>query len=299
MQIAELKAQLQSKKLLPFYLFTGNRAVMQRALDQLPKYQVYSSVEQALPHLASKSLFGGYNVAVVVNDAAVLQMAADAIVRVVRAGTLVLVCDTLDARTKLAKSAFPYLVEFEDPTDDSLVRYVRQQLNVSQNIAYSVLFVCNKDLNQIEHLCHMLKYLDKVETSHVYAFSSVVVSENAIFSLLDALMKKDAESAWMIYTRLVSKKADHMAWLLMLYTRFRALLLVSAYAHLLPQEISGKTGLSYYMISQLLNFVNTFSSEQLKQILYRAQKSEVEVKTSVKTPEMALDNLILFILQVS
>lgn len=111
-----------------------------------------------------------------------------------------------------------------------------------------------------------------------------------IFQLIDAVGKKNEGKALSILLKLLSQGEDPLAILGMLNYQFKNLLIIkSLIKRDLPEkEIVQKTGLHPFVVKKTINQASYFREEELKEIYKRLLDIDLQIKTGVIAPQLAL-----------
>ena len=287
----ELKQDIEANQLKPLYILVGSSGMTARVLRQLGPVQRYTTAAAAIARLSAAALFSRPNVAVVVRDADVLAVAAQRLVRAVRAGTLILVYDKLDERTTLATTGAPYRVILDDPEDGAVAAYVAKQTGIAVHTAVQWVQQYGSDLMMWEKICRQLAQSPVCDPRY---FIADLTMQDLILAVSNAVLGRDSASMWGLYAQLSS--TDSFALLTILYTNFRNLLVMAEYVSMSSaRDISEKTGLPWYAVSRLLPHAALYSIPQLGAIVRKIQQADVLIKSGQQDATVLLDELLLYL----
>lgn len=148
--------------------------------------------------------------------------------------------------------------------------------------------------NEIKKLTSY-KYKEKVINSEdVLKLVRANVDTN-IFSLTDALAKKDLKTAQKILKNIIDSGEEIYGVLSMIAFQFRNLILIKlAEAEKIPQQkLLAETKMNPYVHKKTSQQVRNFTLEKLKYIYHLIFETDLSIKTGEKEPELALDLLIV------
>uniref|UniRef100_A0A7C4R3B2 DNA polymerase III subunit delta n=1 Tax=candidate division CPR3 bacterium TaxID=2268181 RepID=A0A7C4R3B2_UNCC3 len=119
--------------------------------------------------------------------------------------------------------------------------------------------------------------------------------DTGIFSLTDALAKKDIKNSKKILKNIIDSGEDIYGVLGMIAFQFRNLVLIKiAEKENIPQaKILNDTKMNPYVYKKVSQQLRNFSFERLREIYHLIFEADLAIKTGGKEPELALDLLIV------
>ena len=119
--------------------------------------------------------------------------------------------------------------------------------------------------------------------------------DTGIFSLTDALAKKDTKTAQKILKNIIDSGEEIYGVLSMIAFQFRNLIYIKiAEAERVPtQVLLSETKMNPYVHKKTVPQVRNFTLERLREIFHLIFETDLAIKTGEKEPELALDLLIV------
>lgn len=218
---------------------------------------------------------------------------------------VIIVEQTCDKRTKLYKSIkkvgviseFPHLGEgelvkyiarnlgkYDKKIDSKTARYLIEHVGVQLTILH----------NEIEKLANYIGQESVVTISDIEQICPKSV-ENKIFELVDCMGTKKRARALKLYHDLLSSKEPANKVLFMLTRQFR----LNYKAKLLDGEglsansIATRLKLQTFVAKKCLNQSKGFSLSVLEDALLACMQTEIDIRTGVFSPELAVEQLII------
>jgi len=148
--------------------------------------------------------------------------------------------------------------------------------------------------NEIKKLTSYKHKEKKINSEDVIKLVRANVDTN-IFSLTDALAKKDIKTAQQILKNIIDSGEEIYGILSMIAFQFRNLILVKiAESERIPQQkLLADTRMNPYVHKKTSQQVRNFSLEKLKSIYHLIFETDLAIKTGEKEPELALDLLVV------
>ena len=173
MTVAEVKAQIQSGNLSKFYIFAGQEWAVQRIyIDMIAKVSGKSlkyidSITDVYSTLRNRSFIKQSYVYIARDDKEFMQneKLQEQIEQVLNDNMFILLCTTLDKRTKFYKAYKNSIVEFESLKSDILKKYIKKEIDLSDANCEKLMEVCGFDYGKILLEINKIKnYVNYLET---------------------------------------------------------------------------------------------------------------------------------------
>lgn len=299
MNFQELKAELEEGIVRPIYILTGEeRAVLFQYVNKICENPKRSGTLKAIiPQLNSNNLFSGKSTYLIEDDKEASEMNFVDILRITKGNTIILVYRDIDKRKKLFKTGADEIVTFERFAPEQLVWYVQKQLDVSDALASVIAAYCGCDVARIDNEVDKLIRSGQDITQELISELIHPPVEDRVFEMVDYACKREAQTVFFLYRDLLELGTSPVQIIGLLYSKFKQLFLVQTHKNLNNRELSGKTGLTFFQINSTRPLIGSFSSEQILYILSRIQKAEVNVKTGYMNQHLALDALLVEIVE--
>ena len=197
------------------------------------------------------------------------------------------------------------VVDCSKLSEDVIDRFVLNELKqTSTNITKSAL----KTLNEYcaYDLTKIVKELSKLVN---FVFDKKLIEENdvkllvqktlefQIYELTENLAKKNNDKVFEILTALKTKKDSYKSLVSLIYNHFRRLFYVAT-SSVSKSELSTMLGVKEYAVTIAYKQSKLFTKIQLKNILQIMEQLDFELKTSVISADLAVDYLVLKILNI-
>ncbi|MDF1616573.1 DNA polymerase III subunit delta [Petrocella sp. FN5] len=218
---------------------------------------------------------------------------------------VILIEQTIDKRTKLYKSIHKngYICEFPLLGESELIRYIAKTLNpygkkIEQKEARYLIHYVGDQLtvlhNEINKLIHYIGDSEVVTHEAIEAICQKSV-ESKIFELVDCMGTKKRARALKLYHDLLSAKEPSNRILFMLTRQFRMvykckLLLGEG---LDSNDIGKKLKIQSFVARKCLEQGKTFSLTALEEALKKCLECEIDIRTGVFMPDLAVEQLII------
>jgi len=120
-----------------------------------------------------------------------------------------------------------------------------------------------------------------------------------IFQLVDAVGERNAKKTITTLLKLLDQGEDPLSILGMLGYQFKNLLIVKSLVKrdLSEKEIIQKTGLHPFVVKKTINQASYFAEEELKEIYKNLLNIDLEIKTGVVSPQLALQIFLISLSQ--
>lgn len=301
MEFKQLKKELDSGKVRPFYIFTGEeKEVLRKYIKRIsPDVQTAQSLASIAGKLSSRGLFARKQTFVIHNDKEAVKVELSTLLKLIGNNTVILVYDSIDGRIKFFKEAKDYITEFKKFTEAQLAATVKRLLgtDVEPKISLMLSLYCGNDVARLELECHKLRSLGLPITEQLVDELVIPPVEDEIFKMTESIAKKDAVMAWCLYDNLRQLKESPIKMISILYTKFREIFLVQSMLDRENTEVCSKTGLVFWQVNKARELANRFSLTELLRHLKSIQKAEVDIKTGRIEDIVAWESLLLSILK--
>lgn len=195
-----------------------------------------------------------------------------------------------------------YEKAFTVPGGNELTRWVQQRVSqeggeIGSRTAQMLCAYCENDLYQLhQEIRKLVAYTNgqrPITEADIELLTPQAHQAN-IFHMVDALGRRDGQSASRIYHQLLAMGSHPLALLGMIARQFRLMIQVKELSPRLgtSQAIARELKQSPYPISKILAQSANYSMEQLQTIYHKLLETDVDIKTGRIEPVLALDMLI-------
>ena len=204
---------------------------------------------------------------------------------------------------KLAKqSEHGYVKRFARPDEKSLPRWIRDRVQkhggeIESRAAYQLAAVVGADLRLLDQEIIKLVTYTNAERAITLEDIKLLVpySQDAvIFDMVDALGKRDGQTAAQTLHRLLEEGEHPLGLLGMIIRQFRLLIQVKELKGKgsSAREIARIIKLHPFPTRKLYNQATHFTSDQLEKVYRHLSDTDVDIKTGKIQPEVGLDLLV-------
>lgn len=208
-----------------------------------------------------------------------------------------------------ARDKSGYVKTFRLPEGNALAHWIQKRVKEAGGEitpdAVSVLstFVGN-DLHQLSHeIAKLIAYTDGQRAINERDVALLVqrAREANIFEMVDALGKRDGQTASRIYHELLDDGEHPLALLGMIVRQFRLMIQVKELAPGIStaEAIARKLRQKAYPIKKILLQSNNYTMAQLSTIYHKLLDADVEIKTGKTDAILALDLLIAWLSRIA
>lgn len=316
MTLMELKEYImKSDKLEGIFVFTGEETVVLNAyINMMKKKSSYEeinsdSVKSVYNQLKSTSLFNDKtNCLFVIRDDNNFSNWSETEwnkfdSKLIKNNLIILVYTNINKGSKFYKYFKDKIIIFEKLGADILTKYVLKELpSLSVNYAKELVQICENsysrillECNKLHNLAQALKY--DLNRTYEYAMNCSFIyipPEDAIFSLVDACLARNIDDVYYYLSECKKIEESELNILSNLYTKFRNLLQVQMVGY--SKDIVSVTGLQFYQVKQVSNFVNRYSDEELLRALRLIHYCEMSVKNGDIDPKYVIDYMLVNLL---
>lgn len=195
------------------------------------------------------------------------------------------------------------IVDCNKLSEDVVEKFVLSELrqtntNITKTALKTLNEYCVYDLTKIvKELAKLVNFVsDKklIEENDVKLLVQKTL-EFQIFELTENLAKKNNDKVFEILTALKTKKDSYRSLISLIYNHFRRLFYVAT-SNVSKSELGAMLGVKEYAITVAYKQSKMFTKMQLKNILNIMEQLDFELKTSVISVDLAVDYLVLKIL---
>lgn len=218
---------------------------------------------------------------------------------------VIIIESSVDKRIKLYKSVHKngYICEFPLLGESELIRYIAKTLNpygkkIEQKEArYLIQYVGDQLTVLHNEINKLINYLgdDEVVTHEAIEAICQKSVESKIFELVDCMGTKRRARALKLYHDLLSAKEPSNRILFMLTRQFRMIykckLLLGE--GLDSNDIGKKLKLQSFVVRKCLEQGKNFSLNSLEESLKKCLECEIDIRTGVFMPDLAVEQLII------
>ena len=314
MEVASLKAQIQSGNLDNFYIFTGEEWYTQRLyLKQISKQfdGRMNSIDDAqtlYKKLSRRSIFERPSLYVLRDDAEIIKNPdiIDRLRACADKNVIILVLSNVDKRTKLYKMYKDSFVEFSLLERAVLKRHIAINIKLTNKHVDKLIDVCEGNYGRI------LLEIDKIKRyaqSFPEEFDDVDFDEyferllkdgtiyqppyDAIFDFVDDVLMHDVKAVYESLDNCKRIGESTLALLSVLYTNAKHVLQVQSYD---GDNLEKATGLTAMQIKFAKRRCNIYRTGDLVYMLQLIHEIEVGIKIGKIEESLAMDYLLVHIL---
>lgn len=315
MNLAEIKQHIQSKKLSPVYIFTGEEiGVMDIYINQMAKVKNCEisradSFKDIFNNLKVAPIVGKSNICFCRDDAEVLNN--EKIWKLIeqtqwiKQNVIILAFTNLDKRKSFYKRFKAHICEFEHLDDKILIKYIRKQINLSDASSRALIEACESDYSRIMLEIDKIKQYESFYFSHMshepmtpdVCFKELLKrgiiyspAKDSIFAWSDALMYRKRATAFELMQECFESGEAVLTMLTVAYMNVKQLLQVKSCD---SKDISKSTGLTGWQIQCAKKFINKYSIEELLNALKLIREMEVGIKTGKIEEQTAIPYLMI------
>ena len=312
MNVADVKAQIQSGNLNHVYIFTGEEIEVQRiyinhiAERSKTSIQRIDSIDSILDTLKRKSLLNRNLCVVVRDDKSFMQdeKLQDTIKSIIGDNILILIYTNLDKRTKFYKKYSKDIVDFELLSEQLLVKYIQKEIPLSLKNCKKLIEVCESNYGRILlEIDKIKKYTFAYYNGHelkvgCYDKSFITLLDDgtiyqppkdAVFDFVDAVLRRQVNRAFDLLEQSYAVGEATMVLLTVLYNNTRQVLQVQSCE---STDIVKSTGLTQWQIKCAKEKMGKYSVGELVRILKLVQF----VESGIKSGKIDEDNAMRYIL---
>lgn len=311
MNIADVKTQIKNKKIQPYYIFAGEEIEIQRLyinkIAEVLGLDVVrvESIADVWSSIVTPTLFDSACVYVVRDDKDLIQddILQTQIERNNLNGNIIIhLISSLDKRTKLYKSNSDKIVLFEHLTTDMLIKYCQREIALNKRNCERLITICENDysrllleIDKIKRYCqvHCNYGVNDVFEQFVEDGTIAVPPQDAIFDLVDAILKRQRCKAFDLLEQCYAVGEANMVILSVLYNNAKQVLQVQACE---SSDIVKSTGLTPFQVKCAKEKCGCYYNDELVDMLGLIQKIQKGIITGQIEDAISVNYLLVNIL---
>lgn len=311
MNITDVKTQIKDKQLQQYYIFTGEEIEVQRIyINKIAEVLGggivrADSIADVWQDIISPSMFDTACVYVVRDDKNLMQ--DENLQRQVETANLygnivIHLVTTVDKRTKWYKLNSDKIVLFERLSTDILIKYCQQQIKLNRANCERLIAMCENDysriLLEIDKIKNFIAFSPESDCNKVFeAFvkDGIIYQppQDAIFSLVDAILKRQVCRVFDLLEQCYAVGEANMVILSVLFTNIKQVLQVQSCE---SSDIAKSTGLTKWQVKCAQDRCGYYSIGELLNIIRLIQKIQKGIITGQIEDSLAVEYLLVKIL---
>lgn len=314
MTISDVKTQIRNKDIQSYYIFAGDEIEVQRIyinkIAETVKCPVrrVECIADVWSDIVSPSLFNDVCVYVVRDDKDILQdekLQAQLDKGELNGNIVILLLTSVDKRTKWYKANSDKIVLFERLSDDLLIKYCQREIALNRRNCERLITICENDFSrmllEIDKIKSFITFLPDSDCNKVFEqfVKDGVISvpaKDAVFDLVDAILKRDIKLAYNLYDQCKRVGEANMIILSVLYNNAKQVFQVQSCESSNSKEIADITGLTSWQIKCAKEKCNNYRNHELLNMLALIQKIQKGIITGQIEDEMSVEYLLVNIL---
>ena len=316
MDVSALKAKIKSKQIPHYLIFTGPEwKVQQIYIQQIAKVLgievVYlDSYSEVYSKIRSRTLTSSFKLFLLRDDTEIQssdKITTQSVTDSLKDNFLIHILTTTDKRKKYYKDNQDRIVDFEPLSDSALKKYIKREVNLSDENCQRLIEVCEHDygrcLLEIDKIYQFSNYYMRMPTApadYNEVFDILLKSGtiyqppyDAIWDLTDAILDRKVNKSFDLLQQSYAVGEATMVMLSVLYNNAKAVLQVQTYK---GDNLSKGTGLTGWQIKNAKPHVRKYSDKELVHMLQMIQKVESGIKTGQIEDEIAMPYLLVSVL---
>lgn len=311
MDVSALKAKIKSKQIPHYLIFTGPEwKVQQIYIQQIAKVlglevvyldsysEVYSKIRSKALTSSSKLFLLRDDTEIQSSDKITTQRITDSL----KDNFLIHILTTTDKRKKYYKENQDRIVDFEPLSDSALKKYIKREINLSDENCQRLIEVCEHsygrillEIDKIKQMCRVqYDCTDDEVVEHLLKDGTIYQPPyDAIWDLVAAILDRKVNKAFDLLEQSYAVGEATMVMLSVLYNNAKAVLQVQSYK---GDNLSKATGLTGWQIKNAKPHVRKYSDKELIHMMQMIQKVESGIKTGQIEDEIAMPYLLVSVL---
>lgn len=309
MDVATLKAKIKSKQIPSYLIFTGPEwKVQQIYIQQIAKVMKFEvvyldSYKEVYSKIRSNTLLSSSKLFVVRDDAELLsndKIVTQSILSALQSNLFIHILTTTDKRKKYYKENQDRIVDFEPLSDSALKKYIKREVNLSDDNCQRLIEVCEHSYGRILlEIDKIKRYTNYLGPAPMYdgVFEKLLKDGtiyeppyDAIFDLVDAILDRKVNKTFDLLQQSYAVGEATMVMLSVLYNNAKAVLQVQTYK---GDNLSKGTGLTGWQIKNAKKHVGKYSNADLVFMLSKIQQIESGIKMGQIEDEIAMPYLLV------
>ena len=311
MNITDVKTQIKNKAIQSYYIFAGDEVEIQRIyinkIAEVLGYPVVRAdcIADIWANIVTPALLDTPCVYVVRDDKDLLQ--DETLQRQIENNKLngnvvINLITTIDKRTKWYKANSDKIVLFERLSDEVLTKYIQREITLNKRNCERLIAICENDFSrillEIAKIKSFITFLPESDCNKTFeAFvedgTIYVPPSDAIFSLVDAILKRQVNLVYNLLSQCYEIGEANMVILSVLYNNAKQVLQVQACE---SEDIAKSTGLTPWQIKCAKDKCGYYSVSQLVDMLKLIQKTQKGIITGQVEDSMSVEWLLSNIL---
>ena len=214
---------------------------------------------------------------------------------------LILAITNLDKRSVFYKHFKDKIIVFEPLVDSTIIRHIRDDIDLSKNNIKTIIDGCDSDYSQV------LLEVDKVRC---YAESRNITPDEAfdvlwesgqiyqspqdrIFDFVSAIGQCKPKTSYRLFTECVEHGESALKMILLLYNQFKHMLQVQSCE---STDVEKTTGLSSWEIKLVQDKLNIYHNWELIDFMRVLKDLETKLKTGEIEETFVMDYLLVYVL---
>lgn len=311
MNITDVKTDIKNKTIKPYYIFSGEELEIQRIyVDKIAEVLGYKVIRpdciaDAWDSIITPTLFDNPAVYVVRDDKDLMQnevLQGQIDHNNLNGNIIIHLLTTVDKRTKYYKSNSDKIVLFERLNTEMLSKYCQREIALNTRNTERLIAICENDYSRILFEIDKIRSFmtafpdsdcNKVFEQFVADGTIAVPPQDAIFDLVDAILKRQICQAFDLLEQCYAVGEANMVILSVLFTNTKQVLQVQACE---SSDVIKSTGLTAFQIKQAKGKCGYYSNAELVDILRLIQKIQKGIITGQIEDEMSVNYLMVSIL---
>lgn len=310
MNIADVKTDIKNKKIKPYYIFAGDEIEVQRIyINKIAEIKGLNVVRadciaDVWSSIITPTLFDTPSLYVVRDDKDLQNdiLSTQIEKNNLNGNVIINLITTVDKRTKWYKANSDKIVLFERLSDEVLLKYVQREITLNKRNCERLIAICENDysriLLEIDKIKSFMNFLPECDCNKTFeAFvedgTISVPPQDAIFDLVDAILKRQAERVYYLLDQCRQVNEANMVILSVLYNNAKQVLQVQACE---SSDIAKSTGLTPYLVKCAKEKCGHYSNGELVDMLKLIQKIQKGIITGQIEDEISVDYLLVNIL---
>ena len=302
----EVKANIKAKQIKPFYIFAGEEWAVQKIfIDQMSKacgkpIKRIDSITDVYATLRNRSFLNTSYVYVARDDKEFMQneKLQSNIEQILNDNVFILLCTTLDKRTKFYKTYKDSIVEFEQLKSEILMKYIQKEIPLNTKNCEKLMDICEHDygrcLLEIDKMRNFLNGQDEyVDYDSIFNYllkdgTIYKPPKDAIFDFVDAILDDDT-SCFDLHRQCLEVGEATMVMLKVLYDNAKAVLQVQSCE---SSDISKATGLNGWQIKNAQKHKAVYTNRELINIMNLCFECQRGIVTGQMAEEFAMPYIL-------
>ena len=212
--------------------------------------------------------------------------------------TVIMKYGNIDARSKFSKKFADNIVEFTYLSESMLCKYIRKDLDISDEDCLYLAELCGKSYGRILLEVDKVKNLKKArrlsdnDAFRICKQNGVFYSEisGEVYELVDCIMKRDYKHVYSLMENSKKRGDNPLMIVSLLHNNVKAVLQITLAG---TKNVTELTGLTGYQVKTAMEYVNKYKIEELVTFMKYLKYYEKAVKQGIVTSEDVVDYLIV------